>query len=261
MSDYPFTYHSSSYSLDKAADYGLFIKAGKKDFSLLIAEGGRLVAWKNHCVAAELDNDFDLGRIMAQQYKNVIIGLEPEALTLVPKELFVAEHASDYARFLDVTPEDKVFASVMDSDNQVIYKTGNALVDKLLKKFNVQQTVPAHRGWLAAIAKSEPANYTLYMDVSDDQITLLNFNGGKVRFYNCFSVSDVNDILYYSLFVAERLELQPDYTTVIVSGRSAASDFDKLGEFFRIVKYNDLTVLETPQGVPAHQMLALAALA
>ncbi|MES2275895.1 MAG: DUF3822 family protein [Bacteroidota bacterium] len=261
MSEYSFTYKSDGFSLAKAHDSGLFIKACKAEFSILIVEDGRLLAWKDKCALTELAENEDLGDILTAPFKTVVVGLTPDALTLVPTELFAEENTLDFARFLDVKAEDRVFATQLDEENQVVCKIDHNITDALASRFSLQDTVPTYRGWLAAIAGSGPSNNSIYIDVNCGQVTLANFNGGKLRFYNSFAVSDINDILYYSLFAAGQLELQPDYTSLVVSGNCPASDFDKLNEFFRIVKYNDLKVVDVPMGVPAHQILALAALA
>jgi hypothetical protein len=262
MSDYNFTYRNNNFSTEKAPECELYIKAGKSDISILIARMGELMAWKDKCSAGELANDYDLGRLFAAPFKQVVIGLAPEVLTLVPTTLFSPDNIGDYARFLDVAPLDKVFAATLDDDNQIVYKTDPAIADELAKRFDLtKNTVPADRGWLAAITKSKPSDYTIYADVTDDQVSLANFNGGKLRFYNSFKATDINDMLYYCVFVAERLELQPNSTSLLVSGHCAAGDFEQLGQFFISVKYNDLKTLEVPQGVPSHQIVSLAALA
>lgn len=239
----------------------LFIKACKAEFSILIAENGRLLAWKDKCAPADLAGDKALGEVLAAPFKTVVVGLTPEALTLVPTELYEADKILEYARYLDVRAEDRVFASQLDDQNQVICRIDHAVTDALASRFNLQGTVPAYRGWLTAIAKSEPLNNAIYVDVNCGQVTMANFNGGKLRFFNTFAVSDVNDILYYALFATQQLDMQADYTSLIVSGNCPASDFDKLNEFFRMVKYNDLKAIDVPMGVPAHQVLALASLA
>lgn len=261
MSEYSFTYKSDGFSLTKAADSVLYIKACKAELSLLIAEEGRLLAWKDKCLPADLATNDELVQVLAAPFKKITIGLTPDALTLVPAALFDAENLADYARYLDVRVEDRVFASPLDDENQVVCRINHAITDALAERFNLQDTVPAYRGWLAAIAQTEPGNNTIYLDVNCGQVTLANFNGGKLRFFNTFAVGDVNDILYYLLFVVQQLDMQADYTSLIVSGNCPAGDFDKLNEFFRIVKYNDLKAIDVPMGVPAHQVLALASLA
>lgn len=228
---------------------------------MLIAEDGRLLAWKDKCPLADISGDEALGGVLTAPFKKVLVGLTPDALTLIPAELYEDDKVLDYARFLDVKAEDRVFAGQLNDENQVIFRIDNAVTDALASRFNLQDTVPAYRGWLGAIAKSEPLNHAIYLDVNCGQVTMANFNGGKLRFYNSYAVSDVNDILYYSLFVAQQLDMQADYTSLIVSGNCPASDFDKLNEFFRMVKYNDLKAIDVPMGVPAHQVMALASLA
>jgi hypothetical protein len=261
MSEYSFTYRNDSFSPAKAHDSVLYIQAGKAEFSLLIAEEGRILAWKDKCSLTDLAENEDLGQILTSPFKKVVVGLIPDALTLIPPELFSAETTIDYARYLDVKAEDRVFAAKFDNDNQIIYKLDHTVSDALNVRFNLQETVPAYRGWLSIIAKNDPANTSIFVDVSCDQVTMANFNEGKVRFFNSFKISDVNDILYYALFVANQLDIQPDYTSLIVSGDFSASDFQKLNEFFKVVKYSDLKVIDVPMGVPSHQVLSLSALA
>jgi hypothetical protein len=261
MSEYSFTYKTDGFSLAKAHDSTLYIKACKAEFSILIVEEGRVLAWKAKCALADLAEDEDLGDILTAPFKKIVVGITPDALTLVPTALFAEENTLDYARFLDVKTEDRVFASQLDTENQVICKIDHNITDALASRFSLTDTVPAYRGWLAAIAKSGPGNHHIYIDINCGQLTLANFNEGKLRFYNSFVVTDVNDILYYSLFAVEQLQLQADYTSLIVSGNCPASDFDQLNQFFKVVKYNDLKIVDVPMGVPAHQILALASLA
>lgn len=261
MIDYSFNYKSDSLNLDQVSNAGLFIKAGRADFSFLIAENGRLLAWKDKCAVSELSDNAQLAYIIQLKYKQVTVGIAPDALTLVPSAVFTQAHAGDYARFLDVKADDMAYAAKLDADNEIIYKTDHTFIAFLLSRVDTKVSVPADRGWIDTIAKTEPNNHTLYMDCTDGRITLLNFNGGKVRFYNVFDAETADDIIYYSLFAASRLDMQPDYTSVVVSGHIAAGDFAKLSEFFRTVKYNDTRVLEIPTGVPAHQILSLSTLA
>ena len=260
MSYYKFTYQSDNFSLDKSYNARLFVKAGKSKLSFLIVGDGNLLAWKDKCTVAELAGDTALMEILALPYEQVVIGLIPDNLTLIPAAMYMPEHVNDYARFLDVKPEDKVFTALLDEYNQVIYRTDQNVPDILAQRFDLEKTVPADRGWIAAIAKSEPGNNHIYLDITDDQLSITNFYDGKLRFYNNFKAADVNDIIYYCLFVAKRLELQPDYSSLIISGQCAASDIARFNEFFGVVSYSNLKAFNIPLGVPAHQLLSLAVL-
>jgi hypothetical protein len=259
MSEYSFTYRNDNYSPERAKNATLFVKAGKTAISFLIEQDGQLMAWKDNCPLSELADNGELNTLLTAPYKRVVTGLAPDALTLVPSELYQPEHIADYARYLDIQPEEKVFVAKLNGENQLVYKT--SATDALAAKFDIEKSVPADRGWIATVAKNEPSNYAIYADIADGQVSLVNFNGGKVRLYNCFKAQSAEDVLYYCLFAANQLDMKPDYTSLIISGHTAGGDLEKLGEFFRLVKYNDLKVLEVPYGVPSHQLLSLVALA
>lgn len=262
MSDYSFTYHDDGFSLDKAADAGLFIKLGKKEISFLIASQGRLLAWKDRCPLSAINEDEQLSKILTSPFKKVIVGLLPAALTLIPANLFIPQNTADYARYLDIKADNKAFTAKLDNENQLIYRVDKASYEELAAKIDLDDiTVPADRGWINTIAKNEPHNHNIYADINAGQVSLLNFNGTKLHFYNCFKTDGITDVLYYCLFAAEQLNIKPDYTTLIVSGLCSDADVEQLSQFFSTVKYNDTRAIQASLMVPSHQVLSLAALA
>jgi hypothetical protein len=189
MSEYSFTYRNDSFSLAKAHDAVLYIKAGRTEFSLLVAENGNLLAWKDKCDLTDLAANEDLGNVLTAPFKKVVVGLIPDALTLVPPDLFNADNTADYARFLDVKAEDRIFAGKLDNENEIVYRLDHSVTDALAVRFDLKNTIPAYRGWVNAIANSGPSNYALHIDISCDQVTIANFNGGKTRFFNSFKIN------------------------------------------------------------------------
>lgn len=260
MSEYSFTYRNDSFSLSQAAESVLYVEAGKSGIALLIARNGNLMAWKDKIALADLAADSNLANVLTAPFKSTIIGLVPELLTLIPNELFDIESTADYARVLDVHAEDRVFAGKLDNENHIVYKVDHTVTNALASRFSLQNTVPLYRGWLTENGKGEPGNSSLYLDITEEQLAIANYNGGKLRFFNTFKASDVNDILYYCIFVVDQLDMKPDYTTLMISGNCPAGDFQRLGEFFQVVKYNELRVVDVPMGVPPHQLLTLSAL-
>lgn len=261
MSDYSFTYHDDGFSLEQANNAGLFIKLGKKEMTFLIAGDGRLLAWKDKCPLSALTDDGELSKIFTASFKKIVVGLLPSALTLIPADLFIPQNTADYARYLDIKADNKAFSAKLDNENQLIYRVDKNSYTELADKIDLTYiTVPADRGWINTIAKNEPGNYSIYIDMNAGQVSLLNFYGTKIRYYNVFKTDGVNDVLYYCLFAAEQLEIKPDYTTLIVSGLCNDKDLEQLNQFFGVVKYNDASVIQSSLMVPSHQVLSLAAL-
>jgi len=191
----------------------------------------------------------------------VIIGMPAISLTLVPKKLFSDALVPDFARFLDVKENEQVFAQALDAENNIIYKTtGN--ISSAVEKFGLQNTVYTGQGWIKAIAKSDPPNNNLYIEVGKNQLQLLHFSGRSLRFYNAFEFSHEDELAYFTSLVAEELRLKPQSTTLVLSGDISLDDknMKRLGDFFPKIEINGLKVLETPGQIPSHKLLALAAL-
>jgi hypothetical protein len=262
MSDYSFTYHDNGFSLDNVYNATLFLKLGKTGLSFLIASQGRLLAWKDACPLTALIEDAGLGKVLAAPYKEVRVGLLPEALTLIPTGLFAPEKAGEYARYLDVKPGNKVFSARMDANNYIIYKISTLAFESLASKINLNGvTIPADRGWITANAGTGPADHALYADVNEGQVSLLNFNGGRLRFYNVFDAQGIDDMLYYCLYTVNQLNLKPDEATLMVSGKCADEDMERLRQFFRSARYNDSPAVQISSSVQQQQVLSLATLA
>lgn len=262
MSDYSFTYHDDGFNLEKASDAGLFIKLGKKELSFLIAGGGRLLAWKDKCPLTALSDDEELAKIFAAPFKKIVVGLLPAALTLIPADLFIPQNTADYARYLDVKADNKAFTAKLDNENQLIYRVDKNSYIQLAGKIDLSTaTVPADRGWISTIAKTEPENNNIYIDINAGQVSVLNFDNTKLRFYNSFKTEGISDVLYYCLFVAQQLGIAPNNASLTVSGICTDGDIEQLKQFFSTTKYNDARAIQSSLVVPSHQVLSLAALA
>jgi len=116
--------------------------------------------------------------------------------------------------------------------------------------------------WIKAIANSNPPDSNLYLEIGKDTIHFLCFSSGKLRFYNAFEFKNEDDLAYFTSFVAEELRLDPQHTTLILSGDVNADDnyMKRLGDFYPKIEINGLKILELPGHIPSHKLLALTAL-
>lgn len=261
MSDYSFTYQQNNFSPEQAANATLYIRAGKSGVSYLIAADNQVQAWKDQCNWADVAGGA-VKQLLGLPYKRVVSALLPDALTLLPEALFSAEDAPVYARYLDVKEEDKVFVTTFDQDNRLLYKVNADVLKAIGDLFNVANSLPADRGWITAVANSYPASDHLYISIAGSQLSVLSFKGQKLQLYNTFEVNNIDDILYYTLFVADQLQLRHSDVSLVVAGDlvQGSTDYQKLTGFFRQVKMNDLRVMQLPYDLPGHQVLALTAL-
>jgi len=261
MSDPIYTYLHPGFNLKQVnSGYTLLLQVYAGSFSYAVVHGNQLMAWAQDCDLGLMDEPGE-HELLTYDYKNVVTGLTATGFTLVPNVLYNEGKVADIARYLDVKPDEKVFAQVLDDENHIIYKTAKSVADTA-EIYGLQKTAFINKGWIEAIAKSGPTAHDLYLDIEKDRVSILYFEEGKVRFYNSFAFSNPDELAYYAAYVAQELELQPRRLSIIVSGDFNIQDNNgiRLSEFFAVVEENYLEVVNTPPGVHPHQILALTAL-
>lgn len=261
MSDHNNNFTDNSFSLHQAYSYSLLLQIEPTSFSFAITDQNRLLASAQNVPIDELTNPHQLNDLLSATYKRIIIGMPSSGLTLVPKKLFRDDKVAEFARFLDVKPNESVFAQTLDEQNVIVYKTSDALVNAT-KRFDLQNAVYTARGWLQAISKTRPSNNSLYMEVGKGIIQFLLYASGSLRYYNTFAFGNEDELAYFTSFVAGELNLKPQNTTLILSGDITYGDINmnRLAEFYPHIELNTLKVLELPGQLNPSKVLALAAL-
>ena len=261
MSEHNYNYHDDNFSLNQAEDYTLLIQIDKTSFSYAIIDQDKLVAWAENHSLEEFSDPQELLDLLSAQYKQVVIGLPATGFTLVPQILFSQDRIADFARFLDVKPNERVSAQSLDNENVIVYKTDKTIINAA-EEFGLRNTVFSSKGWIAAIAKNNPGDKDLYLDINGDNVEFLAFNNGKLRFYNRFEFKTSDELAYFAAVVTTELNLQPADTNLYISGDINAEDegISRLAEFFGKVQPNDLQVLQLPEEIASHKLLSIAAL-
>jgi hypothetical protein len=251
----------SSFNLYQAYSYTLLIQVEPTSFNYAVVHDNRLLTFAQNCDLDELAHPKLLTDLLTAIYKKVVVGLPANGLTLVPKSLFSAERAGDFARFLDVKETERVFAQTLNNDNVIIYKTNEQLVSAV-KKFGLQNTVFNDKGWIAAIEKSSPPDSNLYLNIGKDHVQFLYYSSYKLRFYNTFEFKNADELVYFTAFVAEELGLRSSFTTLVVSGDITYGDtyLTRLTDFYPKIEINGLKVAEFTGQTASHKLLALVAL-
>jgi hypothetical protein len=261
MVDHNNNYTDNSFNLYQAYSYSLLLQVDLNTFSYAFVHQNRLLVYAQNCDLDELAHPKQLSEILTATYRKVAIGLPSTGMTLVPKSLFHEGRAGDFARFLDVRPEERVFAQALDSENNILYKTPEYIASAV-QKFGFDNTVYSAKGWIQAIAGSRPQSNSLYMDIGRNQVQFLYFLGKSIRFYNTFEFKNEEDLVYFTSFVCEELNLKPKETALVLSGEVVIDDknMKRLGDFFPKMEINGIKVLELPGQIPSHKLLSLSAL-
>lgn len=247
---------------NQTAGYTLSIKIGLYSFSYAVAGQGRMLALKENLDLTELSQPTDGNKMLSADYSQHIVAIPYTGFTIVPASLFNPDKVADFARFLDVKRDEKVFSQPLDADNQVIFKADNALVNLVAEKFGINSIVFAPKGWIKLVAKNNPADNQIFLNIEGNKAEFLNFKEGKLRFYNSFEFMAPDELAYFATLVASELQLPPGEVTLVLSGGITPDDENavSLDRFFHKLELNTMSALELSGQTASHDILTLTAL-
>ncbi len=260
MSEQTYTYQNNALNLDEAYYYTLLLQIDADTFSYAILYKTQLLAYHTNCNLDELTEPKELSDLLSATYRKTVVGLQCVGFTLVPPTLFDKDHLTGFARLLDIKEDEKVLAQQLDDNNYVIYKADEQVLTAA-GRFKLKNTLFAAKGWITAIAQTNPVDSNIYINI-DNQAEFLCFKKGKLRFYNAFDFSAAEDLVYYAVLVAKEMELLPENTTLVLSGNINTGDktIKLLSEYFSEAILNSIPLLELPEEITPHQILSMAAL-
>lgn len=261
MNEQTHTYRDSTLNMAEADNYTLLIQVNPESFAYAIAEDKLLLACETNCNLSELTHPEQLYERLTADYKNTVITLPANAFVLIPVSLFDADNTAEYARLLDVKEDEKVIAQALDVQNYVVYKVYEQLLNTITN-YGIKNVVFAPKGWMHAIDRSEPSITDLFLNINGNQVEFAYYKKNRLRFYNKFEFTTTEDLIYYTIFVSDELELKQQSTALIISGNinDEYELYKRLSEYFQVVMINDIRVLDMPANIPSSQILSLAAL-
>ena len=260
MSNRNYHYRDPELKPEQTTGYTLLMQVWPESFSYAIICNNKLLALETGVGLDELDNPSADHELLTANFEQHVVGMPQRGFTFVPASLFAPEKAGDFARFLDVQYNEKVYSQPLDAQNQVIFKIGEHSTN-IPEKDNSALVFPA-KGWILAIANSNPDAQSLYLNIGNDHVEILNFKEGKLRFYNTFEFKNSDELVYFTSLVAQELKLPNKDITLIVSGDVMADDncVKRLAEFFGEVQLNNQTLVSLPDEIPSHTVFYLTAL-
>jgi uncharacterized protein DUF3822 len=262
MDNLIYQYLDPDFNPENTGEYTLLVKVDGDQLTFAITDKHKLLLLSGKIDLNLVSEPATENDLFSKEYSRCVVGLPFTGFTLVPASLFNPENVADFARFLDVKPTDRVFSQPLDADNQVVFKTDENQVSIIAGKFGARDMIFAPKGWITAVAATEPFHQNLYLNVNAAQVEILNFRDNKLRFYNRFAFESPDELAYYASLVVHELKLQPNDGTLILSGDVNADDdhFKRLADFFGKVEIDTLQPIGLPKEIAAHSILSLTAL-
>ena len=184
-------------------------------------------------VLDRLKHEFNTQDALKSSFSAVNVVHVNELSTLVPKPLFVEDNLADYLKFNskilksdfitfdDIALNDSVnvYVPYMNINNYV-YDTFGSFTYKHVSTVLIEDLLSMEKN---------AEDLKIYVNVETDCFEVVTIDKGELLFYNTFEYSTKEDFIYYLLFTAEQLQLNPETLQLFFLGA-----IDKDDELYKI---------------------------
>lgn len=179
-------------------------------------------------VLAEIKKAYETYEELNQKVKEFTLVHQNLLFALVPKAVFHKEQAADYLNFnAKLLPTDYVAYDILETLE---------LVNVYVPLTNVNNYFFEHYGeftykhsasvFIESIVAQERNNneFKMFVHLYKRQMDVLVTKGKKIQLFNSFYHTIPEDFIYYILFIAEQLSLNPDEFQLHLSGNIEEKD-------------------------------------
>ena len=181
----------------------------------------------------KLKEQFKTESDLNNTFSKVFVIHDNDLSTLVPKPLFNEDFLADYLKFnskilqSDFITYDSI--TINDSVNVYVpYININNFIYDQFGSFTFKHVSTILIEHLLLIEKDSNIP-KVYVNISNNHFEMIVINKTKLLLYNTFDYSTKEDFIYYILFTAEQLELDPETLSLVFIG-----DIDSKDELYII---------------------------
>ncbi len=206
-------------------------------FCVLDTTKNRVVAFREYTfekvknpfqLMSKIEETFAEESWLQNEYKKVHVVHQNYLSTFVPKPLFSDKNLSDYLKFNHKILENDyvTFDVVRNSDMVNVYvpyvNVNNFLIDRFgAFDYHHFSTILIEKLQLEGVGTQNP---TMYVNMRSASFEIVVLKQRRLEFYNSFVYETKEDFIYYLLFTAEQLGLNPEEFNLIFLGRIKEED-------------------------------------
>lgn len=176
----------------------------------------------------KLQSYFDSEKQLNQTFASIIVIHKNDLTTIVPKALFNEENLADYLKFNNkILSSDYITFDNLDiNDSVIVYIPFVNINNFLYERFGEFTYNHFSTVLIKEILKIEKntSKPKMYVNSSDDNFEIVVVENGKLKLYNSFEYKTKEDFIYYILFTAEQLNLNPETFELIFTGNIDSKD-------------------------------------
>ncbi len=182
---------------------------------------------------AQIQEVFAKEKLLQHKYGSVNVSHVNDLSSLVPKTLFDERKLKDYIRYSSKTFDNDyiVYDEIDNHDLINVYipfvNVNNFLLDRFGSFEYKHFSTVLISNLLNTYRYSEHPH--LFVHLEKSRLYVVAIAGNKLQLYNSFPFKTREDFLYYLLFTAEQLGMDPETLELVLSGR-----IDKNSELYEI---------------------------
>lgn len=197
-------------------------------------------------VLDKLVHNFNTENELQQTFKSVCVVHNNELSTLVPKSVFNEDFLADYLKFNSKILRTDFIAhdEILTNDSINVYVPYVNINNYLYERFGEFEFMHFSTILLDTILGIEKNNNSakMYAHINESHFEIIVLNNGQLELYNSFDFSSKEDFVYYILFTAEQLQMNPEDFPLILIGNITEDH-----ELFKIAYtyVRDVSILES----------------
>ena len=186
---------------------------------------------------------------LQQPFSAVNLIYDNELFTLVPQPLFEEDHLADYLKFNSrILQTDFISYDTIESvETNIVYVPYVNINNFLYDRFG--EFVYKH--FSTILIEKVISNYasldgpSMYINVNESHFEIIVLDKKQLILFNSFDYATKEDFIYYILFTAEQLKLNPEEFTIHLFGRVNEGD-ELFNITYKYVRHVQLVELEKP---------------
>jgi hypothetical protein len=244
--------YSATFFWQRDALYVLTKEHPNGEFNLL--EGYKVATWK---IAAGIEK---LPGRLIETAKNSVkktVIIQSVQSCFAPKTVVQKESFESILAFNHLLPKQSVVmtAEIPGTDIVSIYAADKKMLDFINRLFDFPEIIHTSNvlvAFLMQAHKNHLEDDQLFGYVSGQMLELVRFTGGKPEFYNQFEFKSDEDFIYYLLFIAGQLGINPESGHFIMGG-----DFEGTSGIIRFAeKYiRNVSLMQRSGNIPTGPVL------
>ncbi|WP_055445017.1 DUF3822 family protein [Lacinutrix himadriensis] len=194
-------------------------------------------------VLDDLKKIFKTTEALQTNFSTIHVTYINDLSTLVPKPLFKEDAIADYLKFNSkILQSDFIAHDILEINDSVnVYVPYMNINNYLYERFGTFAYKHFSTILLEEILQTEKhaQDEKMYVHVLTNHFEIIVTNKGKLTLYNTFTFTTKEDFIYYILFTAEQLQLNPETITLVLLGDIFAEDelYNMVYKYIRHIQF------------------------